>query len=193
MPAYQYSSLFGAKSELTYYGVKLGVKLAAGDSDVCSEPDTCALQRRWRDAETGTQFYSYGETPEDAERTVREIARVCLAAFDELEERWGEGRALLTELPPERIAPDADVFAELLRAETVEKQHEHSDRMYLRQLFPEWYPHLLPVCLLLAHLSRAYGQPTSIPRYLELALHRSQAHLLLPKIREYIWNWQQDR
>jgi hypothetical protein len=128
---------------------------------------TCAFQHRLRH-DAGNQFWCYGESITEAERTVEVIAEAALAAFDK-EVKWGPGEALLAALPPDLMRDDSRIFAQLYDAATIEEQNRLSERMTMRQLLPAWCPLPGSTALLLAYLAGAHGRPPSeVREYLSL-------------------------
>jgi hypothetical protein len=58
------------------------------------------------------------------------------------------------------------VFKRLCEAPTIEQQDRLSASMVIRQLLPEWYPHIIPTAILLGYLAHHYGRSELIPPYL---------------------------
>lgn len=132
----------------------------------------CCFQKRLRKPD-GDQFYGYGETAEEAAVLVTTIASEAFAEFATLENTWSDGRKLLAELPPEVLAKDAQTFEKVLSAPTIDEQKRISGEMHIRQLFPGWFPHIVPVSVLLGYLCIEHGQLQALPKYVELAKRTS--------------------
>ena len=135
--------------------------------------DKCWLQRRWRKPD-GDQFFDYGETPEQAEILIRSIVDGCLAALNEIDAGWQKGERLLELVPPQRLRQDAEIFATMFQASTVEQGHQISDKVFIRQLFPAWFPQVQETALLFAFLSLHFKRPELVAPYVEVVNYQAR-------------------
>ena len=149
------------------------------------QPESCWLHRRWRDADN-EQFIDYGETREDVEEIIRLILSDALRFLDEIETNWGEGGRLLEILTPQIMGTDAVIFQDLMVCPDLEKRGQISDSMTIRKLFPGWFPHVSPTCILLAYLSVEFDRASLIPEYLAVTEMPGQGHVMLPKTQELV-------
>ena len=90
-----------------------------------------------------------------------QIAERALISFRELERRWGNGRALLLEVTPERLEHDASLFESGLHAASAGERDAVFGSMTIRRLFPEWHPHVFPFALLLGFLALGQSGPAA--------------------------------
>lgn len=134
--------------------------------EMCSE--LCAFQRLVR-SHDGRQYYEYGETEAAASEMLRDIAVRAATGLDEIGAVCGDGRRLLELISPQVLAVDLTVFKRLLEAPTIEEQTRLSARMRIRQLLPEWYPHITPTAILLCYLAHHHARSDLIPGYLAVA------------------------
>src|SRR5262245_46289717 len=109
--------------------------------EMCSA--LCAFQRLVRTRD-GRQYYEYGKTEAAAEEMLHDIAVRAAAGLDEIGSICGDGRNLLGLISPQILRDDLHVFKDLLDAGTIEEQARLSKCMRIRQLLPEWYPHVTP-------------------------------------------------
>ena len=144
------------------------------------QPDSCWLHRRWRD-DGNDQFVDYGETRTDAEEIVRRILGDSLHFLDEIETKWGDGRRLLDILSPETMRADAEVFQDLMECPDLKQRDLISDSMTIRKLFPGWFPHVSPTCIMLAYLSKEFDRSSLVEKYLAVTQLPGQGHIMLPK------------
>jgi|SoiMethySBSTD1v2_1073268.scaffolds.fasta_scaffold03461_10 hypothetical protein len=136
-------------------------------------PDACCFRMRLREADQD-QFFGYGETIGAAESLARELARGMIATFDSFQAGWGDGSPIAKALPPDQLGRDAELFGRAL----LTGQHALFNDMRVRQLFPGWHPHVLPVGVLLAFLSLKRSDQVRAAEYLRVAQHSSQKGLL---------------
>lgn len=122
--------------------------------EMCSQ--LCAFQRLVR-RHDGRQYYEYGETEAAAAEMLHDIAVRAAAGLDEIGAVCGDGQRLLDLISPQALADDLDAFRRLRNAPTLREQDRLSASMRIRQLFPEWYPHIVPTAILLGHLAYHYG------------------------------------
>ena len=135
-------------------------------AEMCSE--RCAFSRLVRNHKGG-QYYKYGETEAEAAEVLRDIAQRAATGLHEIGATCGDGQGLLAVVSPRVLADDLDVFRRLLRAPTIEEQSRLSDGMRIRQLLPEWYPHIAPTAILLGYLARQYRRNDLVPAYVAVA------------------------
>lgn len=141
--------------------------------EMCSQ--LCAFQRLVR-SHDGRQYYEYGETEAAAAEMLRDIAVRAATGLDEIGAVCGDGRRLLELISPQVLAVDLTVFKRLLKAPTIEQQDRLSASMRIRQLLPEWDPHITPTAILLGYLAHHYTRSDLIPEYLAVATeHRIKA------------------
>jgi hypothetical protein len=117
----------------------------------------------------GRQYYEYAETEAAAADMLRDIAVRAATGLDEIGRFCGDGQRLLELISPQALAADLAVFKRLRRAPTIEGQARLSDSMRIRQLLPEWRPHVISTAILLGYLARHYGRCDLIPAYLAVA------------------------
>jgi hypothetical protein len=133
---------------------------------MCSE--LCAFQRLVRN--NGSQYYEYGEAKEEeAAEMLRDIAERVARGLDEIGGVCGDGQRLLELISPRVLADDLAIFKRLLKAGSIEEQSRLSDSMQIRQLMPEWYPHIADTGILLGYLASRYGRLDLIPAYVAVA------------------------
>ncbi len=130
--------------------------------------ELCAFQRLIRGAK-GNQYYEYGKTEADAEKMVSKIADRIELALDAIGETVGDGRPLLNVITPDVLVRDFQTFTEMFSAESIEEQDRISDSMQIRQLFPDWNPHVVPTAILMAYIARHFSQDALAARYVDVA------------------------
>jgi hypothetical protein len=133
---------------------------------MCS--DLCAFNRVVR-SPAGNQFYQYGETEAETAEMLLDIATRAAAGLDEIGAIGGDRQGLLDLVTPRVLADDLEVFRSVLRASTTEEQQRRSESMRIRQILPQWYPHVAPTAILLGYLARHYGREALIPAYVAVA------------------------
>jgi hypothetical protein len=144
------------------------------------QPDTCCLHRRWRNDDNG-QLFPYGESAEEAEQFAAFVVNDCLDAFGQINDQWKNGRPLLDKLPPKTMKSDAVIFKQLMDCPDLEERDRISETMAIRQLFPGWFPHVAPMCIMLAHIAARFGATNIISEYLAITQSPGQGHIMSPR------------
>jgi hypothetical protein len=149
------------------------------------EPDTCCLKRRWRNS-ANEQFFTYGDSNDDADQLITTIVTDCLIIFDKFNSAWASGESLLNQLPPDALASDAVIFKQLLDCSDLQQRERLSDSMTIRRWFPGWLPHVSPMCIMLAFLAKEFRQSQGVPDYISITSAPGQGHILLPRAQSLI-------
>jgi len=149
------------------------------------EPDTCCFKRRWRDS-ANEQLFPYGDTNDDAEKFLSAIVTDCLTTFDQSSTSWGNGHPLLEKLPPETLESDAAIFKRLMDCPDVDEKQRLSNTMVIRKMFPGWYPHVSPMCIMLAHFAKEAGDLQRVSDYISITSAPGQGHLMGPKAEQLV-------
>lgn len=134
-------------------------------SEMCGQ--LSSFQRLVRN--DGKQYYDFPETETAAADLLQDVAIRAAKGLDEIAAICGDGQRLLELISPQVLAADLAVFRQLRQAPTMEEQHRLSSSMRIRQLFPEWHPHIVPTAILLGYLARHYGHRDLIPAYIAVA------------------------
>lgn len=134
-------------------------------SKMCSE--LCAFQRHVRN--DGKQYYHFPETEIAAADLLKDVAIQAAMKLDEVGATCGDGQRLLELISPQVLATDLAVFRQLRKAQTIEEQRRLSDSMRIRQLLPEWCPHIVPTAILMGYLASHFGHTDLIPAYISVA------------------------
>jgi hypothetical protein len=108
----------------------------------------------------------------------RALGARLLKIFGDLEQRWGDGAPLIRAIPPARLERDAVTFDAGLRASSIAEQNAAFERMLIRQLFPDWHPHVFPVAILLAFLCA--GRNARGEAYIQVARALMRTHVATP-------------
>lgn len=87
---------------------------------------------------------------------LRDIAVRAAAGLDEIGSICGDGQKLLDLVSPHVLRDELHVFRDLLHARAIAEQARLSDSLRIRELLPEWYPHVAPTAILLGYLARHY-------------------------------------
>jgi hypothetical protein len=156
------------------FTVDLGVHLdllppfpSSSGARIGTQVDACWLRQRLRHGEDD-QFWSYGASPEEAETIVAAIAERAISAFEQAK-KWSDPTTLLAALPPQAMRIDAEIFARLYDAESVEEQQRLSQTMAIRQLFPGWSPLVGSAAVALGYIAKATGQsPDVVHEYVQV-------------------------
>jgi hypothetical protein len=143
------------------------------------EPNTCCFERRWRDG-TQQQLFPYGDTNEEAERFLSGVIADCLKNLDDFNTTWGDGTVLLEKLPPQTLASDAILFKRLLDCPDNDERDRLSSSMQIRIQFPGWFPHVSPMCVMLAYFAKEAGDLPRVSEYLSITTAPGQGHIMLP-------------
>lgn len=124
----------------------------------------CWLLRRLRRA--GEQFFGYGNSQQEAEELVRDLADEALAEFATFAKRWGDGLVLLDVLTPEVLNEDQQLFRRALVAPSRGELEQLREQMTICRLFPGWLPFVGPTAVMLAFLALACGRKALVREYL---------------------------
>jgi hypothetical protein len=135
---------------------------------------------------TGAQYYEYGASVEDAERILVEVVGRALERLGQFGELVGDGVPLIKLITPEVLTTDLQLFAELRNARTIEEQNEFSGRMAIRQLIPDWTPHVAPTAIILAFIARHYGFTGLTRQYVDVAKLSDQKFFMTSRHKPYI-------
>jgi hypothetical protein len=149
------------------------------------EPDTCCLQRRWRDS-ANQQLLPYGDSNDDAERLITTIVVDCLRLLDTFNSTWGNGEALLDQLPPSTLVADAAIFKRLLDCADLQERERLSGSMTIRSLLPGWFPHVSPMSIMLAYFAKEFRESDGVCDYLAITAAPGQGHIMAPRARSLI-------
>lgn len=130
--------------------------------------EVCAFQRLVRTRQ-GQQYYEYGETEAEAEEMLSDIADRIVMVFDTIGKTVGDGKPLLESIRPDLLANDLQTFKTIFSANSVAEQAIISDSMRIRQLFPDWFPHITPMAILMAYIARHFSEDALAKQYLDVA------------------------
>lgn len=144
------------------------------------QPETCCLKRRWRNG-NNEQLFPYGNSDDDAEQLITQIVTDCIHTFDEFDSAWGNGEALLDQLPAKTLAVDAKTFKRMLDCPDLEQRGRISDSMKIRSMFPGWFPHVSPMCMMLAFIAREFRDSRGVTDYIAITSAPGQGHIMLPR------------
>lgn len=94
---------------------------------------------------------------------------MIVSAHSTASRRYGvTANPLLDRLPPEVLAADAVIFEQLYNCPDQQQKLRLSDTMTIRSLFPGWYAHVSPMCIMLAHLAREFRNSEGLSDYLAI-------------------------
>lgn len=149
------------------------------------EPDTCCLNRRWRN-NANEQLFPYGDSNDEAEHFITTIVGDCLSTFDDFNSTWRNGESLLDKLPPDTLAADAAIFQQLMDCPDLEERNRISNTMAIRRLLPGWLPHVSPMCVMLAYFAKEFRDSQGVSKYVAITSAPAQGHIMLPRARPLV-------